>query len=74
MFCAYTRPRYQVSVYRTIGPLVFFIIQGYWSLSSPYRETDPLVNACICILEINLANLDFNGTVVYKLVPEKQKA
>ena len=23
MFCAYTRPRYQVCVYRTIGPLVF---------------------------------------------------
>ena len=23
MFCAYTRPRYQVSVYRTINPLVF---------------------------------------------------
>ena len=22
MFCAYTRPKYQVSVYRTIGPLV----------------------------------------------------
>ena len=22
IFCAYTRPRYQVSVYRTIGPLV----------------------------------------------------
>ena len=22
MYCAYTRPRYQVSVYRTIGPLV----------------------------------------------------
>ena len=22
MFCAFTRPRYQVSVYRTIGPLV----------------------------------------------------
>ena len=22
MFCAYTRPRYRVSVYRTIGPLV----------------------------------------------------
>ena len=22
MFCAYTRPRYQVSGYRTIGPLV----------------------------------------------------
>ena len=24
IFCAYTRPRYQVSVYRTIGPLVSF--------------------------------------------------
>ena len=23
MLCAYTRPRYQVNVYRTIGPLVF---------------------------------------------------
>ena len=23
MFCAYTRPRNQVSVYRTIGPLVY---------------------------------------------------
>ena len=23
MFFAYTRPRYQVSVYRTIGPLVY---------------------------------------------------
>ena len=23
MLCAYMRPRYQVSVYRTIGPLVF---------------------------------------------------
>ena len=27
MFCAYTRPRYQVSVYRTIGPLVILILQ-----------------------------------------------
>ena len=24
MFCSFTRPRYQVSVYRTIGPLVYF--------------------------------------------------
>ena len=29
MFCAYTRARYQVNVYRTIGPLFFFIIGGY---------------------------------------------
>ena len=25
MLCAYTRPRYQVSVYRTIGPLVSYL-------------------------------------------------
>ena len=29
MFCAYTRPRYQVSVYRTIGPLVCFVFAIY---------------------------------------------
>ena len=27
MFSAYTMPRYQVSVYRTFGPLVVFVIQ-----------------------------------------------
>ena len=26
MLCAYTRPRYQVSAYRTIGPLVFHLL------------------------------------------------
>ena len=26
MFCAYTRPRYQLSFYRTIGPLVIISI------------------------------------------------
>ena len=25
MFCSFTRPRYQVSVYRTIGPLVLIL-------------------------------------------------
>ena len=32
MLCAYTRPRYQVSIYRTIGPLVVncsVTVQGY---------------------------------------------
>ena len=27
MLCAYTRPRYQVSFYRTIGPLVFRVCE-----------------------------------------------
>ena len=26
LFCTYSRPRYQVSVYRTIGPLVLFFL------------------------------------------------
>ena len=26
MFCAFTRPRYQVRVYRTIGPLVLYLL------------------------------------------------
>ena len=25
MLCAYTRPRYQMSVFRTIGPLLLFV-------------------------------------------------
>ena len=28
MLCAYTRPRYQVSVYRTIGPLVSYYVNN----------------------------------------------
>ena len=29
LFCAFTRPRYQVSVYRTIGPLVLCIVSQF---------------------------------------------
>ena len=29
MFRAFTRPRYQVSVYRTIGPLVVCVLISY---------------------------------------------
>ena len=38
MFCANTRPRYQVSIYRTIGPLI----------SSPdlVRLPEPMVHGC----------------------------
>ena len=34
MFCALFRPRYQVSVYRTIGPLVFCFVAGIFDLSA----------------------------------------
>ena len=30
MFCAYTRPRYQMSVYKTIGPLVLSLFSIWW--------------------------------------------
>ena len=39
MFCAFTRPRYQVSVYRTIGPLVVYftpILELCWSVDRLY--------------------------------------
>ena len=43
MFSAYTRPRYQVSVHRTIGPLVIFLgcnvfVLNFFNIN----------NACIC--------------------------
>ena len=37
MFCAYTRPGFQVSVYRTIGPLVLLNPQNL-SLVSSYTH------------------------------------
>ena len=44
MLCSYTSPRYQVSVYRTIGPLVYvycFTRPRYQV--SVYRTIGPLV-------------------------------
>ena len=49
MFCAYTRPRYQVSIYRTIGPLIDENIDYDNSLEPPHGfeavliRTDSLV-------------------------------
>ena len=47
MFCAYTRPRYQVSVYRTIGPLVYMYIapgQGQTALEGQYFSLTVLLS------------------------------
>ena len=43
MFCVYTRPRYQVSFHRTIGPLVFNTINtsGYfvaWTIYTSHTD------------------------------------
>ena len=43
MMYAYTSPRYQVNVYRTIGPLVFGInmfSQDSYELSAFYKHTE----------------------------------
>ena len=37
MFCAYTRSRNKGSVYRTIGPLVFQLIDNFASADSGIR-------------------------------------
>ena len=42
MFFCFTRPRYQVSVYRTIGPLVFISFRPRYQVSV-YRTIGPLV-------------------------------
>ena len=48
MVCAYTRPRYQVSVYRTIGPLQDVKKNIIRSVSSNFGDArehgDPTVN------------------------------
>ena len=51
MFCAhFTRPRYQVSVYRTIGPLVLFRLKV-------------LIFSCIFLTGLyKAANADLSGT------------
>ena len=44
MLCAYTRPGYQVSVYRTIGPLVLnYPNLGYLNLEMQYSSASRTV-------------------------------
>ena len=39
MFASYTRPRYQVSVYRTVGPLVYtFFTDFFFFLNLDWRR------------------------------------
>ena len=44
MFCTYTRPRYQVSVYRTIGPLVYIVMHSYMLCNMKLYTPQPLYN------------------------------
>ena len=44
MFCAYPRPRYQVSVYTTIGPLVIFNLSFLWLFVAFKFQKDNFIN------------------------------
>ena len=46
MFCAYTRPRYQVSVYRTIGSLVFIFFQLFVAILDLLQDVEAIHNLC----------------------------
>ena len=46
MFCAYTRPRYQVRVYRTIGPLVFVLFQVFVAILDLLHDVEAIQNLC----------------------------
>ena len=47
MFRAFTRPRYQVSVYRTIGPLVFSLV---WAVEWQSFRGELLARVAVCSL------------------------
>ena len=59
MFCAYTMPRYQVSVYRTIGPLVFSSVWvAEWPSFGKYLLTR-LSKCCLCTLTTSISNSSY---------------
>ena len=46
MFCAYTKPRYQVSVYRTIDPLVFIFFSLFVAILDLLHDVEAIHNLC----------------------------
>ena len=44
MFFAYTRPRYQVSAYRTIGPLVFIFFSFFVAILDLLHDVEAIHN------------------------------
>ena len=43
-FCTYSRPRYQVSIYRTIGPLVCFCFNNNGQIKNPLTLCNVLIS------------------------------
>ena len=60
MLCAYTRPGYQVSVYRTIGPLVLnYPNLSYLNLEMQYNSASRTVVSTVR----DIADLDYFGNM-----------
>ena len=57
MFCAFTRPRYHVSVYRTIGPLVVF--------SAKAKEINDTNNYCCTLLILIILKRGWRISMVF---------
>ena len=53
LFCAYMRPRYQVSVYRAIGPLVFHKTENYL-FETKISKVELSVSLCLVYIYINI--------------------
>ena len=56
MFCAYTRPRYQVSVYRTIGPLVLSVLLTIHYDNRPMQYTAILMAVKMTIFQLKYSD------------------
>ena len=54
-FCAYNRLRYHVSVYRTIGPLVFIFFQTGSTSNRPRIDAGLMKCSCYCDLSRKIA-------------------
>ena len=46
MFFAYSRPRYQVSTYRTVGPLVFIFFSFFVAILNLLHDVEAKHNLC----------------------------
>ena len=64
MFCAYTRPRYQVSVYRTIGLLVIL----NYAINYHNDKTLVIILFFSCLKNINWSSLNMQNLYYEKKV------
>ena len=72
MFCAYTRPRYQVSVYRTIGPLVFFSFVVFQCTAKHQPMSSPKDIAIVLVREKRILTICSLCTYIFLMSPRNR--